>query len=131
MSTNNERAIIDAISLDELSEARQMIADNLMTRVSARLEDLKGNIRILEDVEELEEKDTEYEKFFRKALKKFGVNDPSEFESDEEKKKFFDYIDKEYESDVEKATGEEDPSADDEEEVAKMKSATKKNNKKK
>ena len=122
MSTNNERAIIDAISLDELNEARQMIADNLMTRVSARLEDLKGNIRILEDVEEIEEKDTEYQKFFRKALKKFGVKDPSEFESDEEKKKFFDYIDKEYESDVEKATGKDDPDAEDEEEVARKKS---------
>ena len=61
------------------------------------------------DVEEVEtvneEEDTEYEKFFRKALKKFGVSDPSEFDSDEKKKEFFDYIDKNYKSDAEKEIG--------------------------
>ena len=37
-----------------------------------------------------------YEKFFKSALKKFGVDSPADFKSDEEKKKFFDYIDKNY-----------------------------------
>ena len=36
----------------------------------------------------------EYKEFFAKALKKFKVNSPADFKSDEEKKKFFDYIDK-------------------------------------
>tara|TARA_Y100001973_G_scaffold100917_1_gene162940 strand:- start:1668 stop:2036 length:369 start_codon:yes stop_codon:yes gene_type:complete len=121
MSTNKERAIIDAINLDELSEARHMINDNLMDRISKRLDEIKTNIRILEDTD-IEEEDTEYQKFFRKALKKFGVKDPSEFESDEEKKEFFNYVDKEYKSDVEKSTGKDDPDADDEEEVARKKS---------
>ena len=39
-----------------------------------------------------------------------------------EKKEFFDYVDKNYKSDVEKATGKEDPDADDEEKVAREKS---------
>lgn len=38
----------------------------------------------------------EYEVFFKAALKKFGVNSPADFKSDEEKKKFFDYVDKNY-----------------------------------
>jgi hypothetical protein len=38
----------------------------------------------------------EYEEFFQSALKKFGVDSPADFKSDEEKKKFFDYIDKNY-----------------------------------
>ena len=37
-----------------------------------------------------------YEKFFQAALKKFGVDSPADFKSDEEKKKFFNYVDKNY-----------------------------------
>ena len=44
-----------------------------------------------------------YKKFFDAALKKFKVSSPAEFKSDEEKKKFFDYIDKNWEGDNEKA----------------------------
>ena len=41
----------------------------------------------------------EYQKFFQAALKKFGVGSPAEFKSDEEKKKFFDYIEKNWTKD--------------------------------
>ena len=41
-----------------------------------------------------EEKMTDYQKFFMGALKKFGVNSPAEFKSEDEKKKFFNYVDK-------------------------------------
>jgi len=47
-----------------------------------------------EEEEEVEEgKDEEYEKFFKKALEKFGVDSPAELEG-EKKKEFFDYVDK-------------------------------------
>ena len=39
----------------------------------------------------------------------------------DKKKEFFDYVDKNYKSDVEKATGKDDPDADDEEKVAREK----------
>ena len=42
-----------------------------------------------------------YQKFFRAALKKFGVDSPADFKSDEEKKKFFNYVDKNYKGDHE------------------------------
>ena len=38
----------------------------------------------------------DYETFFKAALKKFGVNYPGDFKSDEEKKKFFNYVDANY-----------------------------------
>tara|TARA_Y100000782_G_C10015695_1_gene194783 strand:- start:148 stop:603 length:456 start_codon:yes stop_codon:yes gene_type:complete len=41
-----------------------------------------------------------YEKFFNKALKKFGVSSPAELEGDK-KKEFFDYIDKNWKGDHE------------------------------
>ena len=44
-----------------------------------------------------------YEKFFNSALKKFGVKSPADFKSDEEKKKFFNYVDKNYKGENEKS----------------------------
>jgi len=38
----------------------------------------------------------EYEKFFKAAMKKFGINAPSDLQSDADKKKFFAYIKKNY-----------------------------------
>lgn len=45
--------------------------------------------------EEEEETSTEYQKFFKDALEKFGVSSPAELEGDK-KKEFFDYVDKNY-----------------------------------
>jgi hypothetical protein len=42
------------------------------------------------------EKMTAYQQFFMKAMKKFGVSSPADFKTDDEKKKFFDYVDKEW-----------------------------------
>ena len=41
----------------------------------------------------LVEKDTVYQEFFKKTLKKFGVKEPDELIG-EKKKEFFDYVDK-------------------------------------
>ena len=43
---------------------------------------------------------TEYAEFFNKKMKDYGVNSPSEL-SDDEKKKFFDEIEKEWTKDSE------------------------------
>tara|TARA_E500000178_G_scaffold355122_1_gene426588 strand:- start:7463 stop:7747 length:285 start_codon:yes stop_codon:yes gene_type:complete len=49
------------------------------------------------------EEDSDYQEFFKTALKKFGVESPADFESDEKKKEFFDYVDKNWKGDNEKA----------------------------
>ena len=85
-----EQAIINAIDVDELSEARDMITTNIFERISGRIEALKASIKILED----DGDGDDYKKFFNAALKKFNVDSPADFESDDEKKKFFDYIEK-------------------------------------
>lgn len=66
--------------------------------------DLKEK-KVEEDLNEetddtLNEEQTKYMKFFQKKLKAKGVNSPSEL-SKEEKKKFFDMIDKEWEAENE------------------------------
>ena len=64
----------------------------------------------------------EYKKFFRLALKKFGVDDVSKLE-DDQKSKFYNYLDNNWESDAEEATGKDDPTAEDENAVAAEKAA--------
>lgn len=39
--------------------------------------------------------DTEYQEFFRQAMKKFGITSPADL-SGEEKKEFFNYVDTNY-----------------------------------
>lgn len=51
---------------------------------------------LIEDSKKLLQQGKDYDDFFKASLKKFGVNSPADFKSDEEKKKFFDYIDKNY-----------------------------------
>jgi len=43
----------------------------------------------------------DYEEFFQKAMKKFGISSPDELGSDEKKKKFFNYVDKNYKAKAE------------------------------
>ena len=43
----------------------------------------------------------DYEAFFQKAMKKFGISSPDELGSDEKKKKFFNYVDKNYKAKAE------------------------------
>lgn len=40
--------------------------------------------------------ETEYQKFFKKALEKHGVKSPADFKTDAEKKKFFNFVSKEW-----------------------------------
>ena len=53
------------------------------------------------------EEDSEYQEFFQKCLKKFGVESPAELEGDAKKKEFFDYVDQNWKGDNEKAEGTE------------------------
>ena len=55
---------------------------------------------LIEASKKVVENSAEYKKFFDGALKKFGVTSPAELTGDK-KKEFFDYIDKNYNSDDE------------------------------
>ena len=58
----------------------------------------KNGLRNL--IREVIKEETDYQKFFDSALKKFGVSSPDELEG-EKKTEFFDYVDKNWEADNE------------------------------
>ena len=87
-------------------------ASSVQQRLSALYEDMGVILNRYYDIPESEEKDKEeygsntieegdYEAFFQKAMKKFGISSPDELGSDEEKKKFFNYVDKNYKAKAE------------------------------
>jgi len=118
--------IIENILNGEMSEAVNQTEFILYEKMHERLSEMKEYIAMnLYNEGEDKKPDKEsgaYKKFFRLALKKFGVDDVSKL-SDEEKPKFYNYLDNNWESDAEEATGKEDPTADEEDAVAAEKAA--------
>jgi len=66
----------------------------LSTLNSSKLKENKMN-KTKMMVKRLKE-DTEYQKFFQMAMKKFNINSPAELKDAAKKKEFFDYVDKNY-----------------------------------
>ena len=86
---------IEESQMDKVTMERMGISPDL---VSAVKDVLTGK----RPVEEKSGDAEAYKKFFDSALKKFKVGSPSELD-DDQKKKFYDYIDKNWTSDAEKA----------------------------
>ena len=87
----------------------QMAVEESNARVDGRTKQYKEHRAKLEAARLRREKKNlnkegskeEYQKFFNAAMKKFGVDSPADFKSDAEKKKFFNYVDKNYKGDHE------------------------------
>jgi len=82
-------------------------ASSVQQRLSGLYEDMGNILNRYYDIPEGEDKvdsdetkdqieEGDYEAFFQKAMKKFGISAPDELESDEKKKEFFNYVDKNY-----------------------------------
>ena len=118
----NADTIVNAIANKQYNAAEEAIAEMLQAKVSDALVAKKEEVSKDFGGQLGEAKhDKDYDEFFNKAMKKFGISSPADLKTDEKKKEFFDYVDKNFKSDVEKATGKEDPDADDEEKVARDK----------
>ena len=90
--------IADVLKQDKQQKREQA---KMMREVQKKLKEKDS-----EEVAEEEGDKEEYMKFFAATLKKYGVKSPSEL-SDEDKKKFFDEIDKGWKGDNEKPEPEE------------------------
>lgn len=50
--------------------------------------------QLKELIRQVVQEETEYQEFFKKALDMHGVDSPADFKTDEEKKEFFNWIEK-------------------------------------
>ena len=118
--------IIENLLNGEMSDAIEQTELILYEKMHERLSEMKEYVAMnlySEGEDKKPDKESgEYKKFFRLALKKFGVDDVSKL-SDEDKPKFYNYLDNNWESDAEEATGKDDPTDAEEDEVASEKAA--------
>ena len=116
--TTNLTQIVDAISNKQFVAAQDMLSDAIQEKLSDSLISRKDEVA-LDFGQEVTNEEKDYEAFFQKAMKKFGISSPADLKTDEKKKEFFNYIDKNY-----KADNEEDEEMG-EEEMTKSKMKTK------
>ena len=116
--TINLTQIVDAISNKQFNAAQDMLSDAIQEKLSDSLIARKDEVA-LDFGQEVTNEEKDYDAFFQKAMKKFGISSPADLKTDEKKKEFFNYIDKNY-----KADNEEDEEMG-EEEMTKSKMKTK------
>jgi len=116
--TTNLTQIVDAISNKQFVAAQDMLSDAIQEKLSDSLIARKDEVA-LDFGQEVTNEEKDYEAFFNKAMKKFGISSPADLKTDEKKKEFFNYIDKNF-----KADNEEDEEMG-EEEMPKSKMKTK------
>ena len=116
--TTNLTQIVDAISNKQFNAAQDMLSDAIQEKLSDSLIARKDEVA-LDFGQEVTNEEKDYDAFFQKAMKKFGISSPADLKTDEKKKEFFNYIDKNF-----KADNEEDEEMG-EEEMTKTKMKTK------
>jgi len=91
--------------------------DTLQQRLEAAYEDIGSTLNkyydmggMVNEASAVAGAGQNYQKFFQKAMKKFKIQEPSDLESDKQKKKFFNWVDANYVSaaEAEKATKEKE-----------------------
>jgi hypothetical protein len=107
--TINLTQIVDAISNKQFNAAQDMLSDAIQEKLSDSLIARKDEVA-LDFGQEVTNEEKDYEAFFQKAMKKFGISSPADMKTDEKKKEFFNYIDKNF-----KAANEEDEEMGEEE----------------
>ena len=93
----NANTVVNAIANRQYNAAEEAIAEMLQAKVSDALVSKKEEVSQDFGSQLGEGKhDKDYDEFFDKAMKKFGISSPADLKTDEKKKEFFDYVDKNF-----------------------------------
>ena len=93
----NANTVVNAIANKQFNAAEEAIAEILQAKVSDALVAKKEEVSQDFGGQLGEGKhDKDYDEFFNKAMKKFGISSPADLKTDEKKKEFFDYVDKNF-----------------------------------
>lgn len=94
-------------AVKKIEKMKKGLSDDAAVKAALQMANEEVSEEVVEEAHAMNEAKTKmqedkerYQKFFKAALKKFGVTSPGELEGDK-KKEFFDYVDKNYEADNE------------------------------
>ena len=110
----NTLSIIDAIANKQYNAAEEGMSSLLQSKVGAAL--IARKDEVAEAYGESLGEQSDYDTFFKKAMKKFGIDSPADLKSEEDKKEFFNYVDKNFKGKNEEVNEEEEDDDDDEDE---------------
>ena len=87
--------IIDALANRQYNAASEIMSAELYSNVNECMCQRKE--KVASDFgQDISEGDSAYDAFFKKAMKQFNISSPADLKGEEEKKKFFNYIDKNF-----------------------------------
>ena len=109
----NTLSIIDAIANKQYNAAEEGMSSLLQSKVGAAL--IARKDEVAEAYGESLGEQSDYDTFFKKAMKKFGIESPADLKSEEDKKEFFNYVDKNFKGKNEEVNEEEEDDDDDDE----------------
>ena len=108
----NANTVVNAIANRQYNAAEEAIAEMLQAKVSDALVSKKEEVSQEFGSQLGEAKhDKDYDEFFNKAMKKFGISSPADLKTDEKKKEFFDYVDKNFKAKNEEVELDEETAA--------------------
>ena len=110
----NTLSIIDAIANKQYNAAEEGMSSLLQSKVGAAL--IARKDEVAEAYGDTLGEQSDYDTFFKKAMKKFGIDSPADLKSEEDKKEFFNYVDKNFKGKNEEVNEEEEDDDDDEDE---------------
>ena len=98
----HEGACSEEVDESVMSDFHQMVKEKMPAeKIAKELGiDVKTVKKLMKGMNEESDKQKKYQAFFKKALKKFGVDSPQDLEKDK-RAEFFDYVDANYEADNE------------------------------
>ena len=106
--TTNLSQIVDAISNKQFVAAQDLLGQAIQEKLSDSLIARKDEVA-LDFGQEITNEEKDYEAFFNKAMKKFGISSPADLKTDAKKKEFFNYVDKNFKAKEEEHHEEEMP----------------------
>ena len=106
--TTNLSQIVDAISNKQFVAAQDLLGQAIQEKLSDSLIARKDEVA-LDFGQEITNEEKDYEAFFNKAMKKFGISSPADLKTDAKKKEFFNYVDKNFKGKEEEHHEEEMP----------------------
>ena len=110
----NTLSIIDAIANKQYNAAEEGMSSLLQSKVGAAL--IARKEEVAEAYGDTLGEQSDYDTFFKKAMKKFGIDSPADLKSEEDKKEFFNYVDKNFKGKNEEVNEEEEDDDDDDDE---------------
>jgi len=90
----NSQHIVDSIINRDYNEAEQTMFESLTQKLNDKI--IESKYEVANQFREEMEGGSGYDAFFKKAMKKFNISSPADLKTDEKKKEFFNYIDKNF-----------------------------------